>query len=283
MYNICWERELYLMRPVKRKNSFLFLALLLVFVFVLFSYQQKHPQSPNILRKVVLEVSSVMDYTVDHTLNVIKGSWHRYLFLYGLVDENKQLRDANSRLVRKVVEYREAYLENIRLQRLLAFKEQQKYSTVSAHIIRRDLSGIMKTFMIDGGENDGIRKGQLVIVDVGVVGRVIETTWHAARVLILTDENSNIDALTQSTRIYGILQGTGKGTCYLKRIVKTETVTRGEIILTSGLAGEGPKGLALGVVRSAEHNKTSMFLDVEVVPFVDFRKLEEVLVITGKW
>ena len=66
----------------------------------------------------------------------------------------------------------------------------------------------------------------------------------------------------------------------MKRVVKTETVNQNDIILTSGLAGEGPKGLALGVVRSVEHNKSSMFLDVEVVPFVDFRRLEEVLVIT---
>jgi len=268
------------MRPVKRKKSFLLLALLLVLVFVLLSYQLKRSQNPSLLRKVVLEVTSVMESTVDHTLSAIKGSWHRYLFLYGLVDENKRLQDTNARLVREVMEYQEARLENIRLQRLLAFKEQHKYSTISARVICRDLSGIMKTLMINCGENDGVRKGQLVVVDAGVVGRVIETTWHAARVLILTDENSNIDALTQSTRTYGILQGTGKGTCYLKRIVKTETVNPGDVILTSGLAGEGPKGLALGVVHSAAHNKTSMFLDIEVVPFVDFRRLEEVLVIT---
>ena len=268
------------MRPVKRKHSFLLLAVLLVLVFVLLSYQLKRSQSPGLLRKVVLEVTSAMESTVDHTFGAINGSWHRYLFLYGLVDENKLLRDTNAHLVREIMKYQEANLENIRLQRLLAFKEQHKYSTISARVIRRDLSGIMKTLMINCGENDGVRKGQLVVVDTGVVGRVIETTWHASRVLLLTDENSNIDALTQSTRTYGILQGTGKGTCYLKRIVKTETVNTGDIILTSGLAGEGPKGLALGAVHNATHNKTSMFLDIEVVPFVDFRKLEEVLVIT---
>ena len=268
---------------MKRKNTFLLLALLLVFLFVLLSYQLKFPQSAGPLRKAVLEVTSVMDSSVDHTLDTIRGVWHRYLFLHGLVEENKQLRETNIRLVNKVMEYREAHLENIRLRQLLDFKEQQKYSTVSARVIRRDLSGIMKTLMIDRGENDGIRKGQMVIVDEGVVGRVIETAWRAARILIVTDENSNIDALIQPTRTHGILQGAGVGACYLKRIVKTEKVNEGDIILTSGLAGEGPKGLALGVVRSVAHNQTSMFLDVEVAPFVDFRKLEEVLVITGNW
>jgi rod shape-determining protein MreC len=271
-----------MIRLIKRKKSLLALAALLVFIFVLFSYQLKFPQSPGLLRKMVLEASFVVESTVDHTADIIKGSWRRYLFLYGLVDENKRLQEANAALAREIVEYQEDRLENIRLSKLLAFKKKQKYSTVSARVIRRDLSGIMKTLMIDCGENDGISKDQLVIVDAGVVGRVIETTWHAARVRILTDENCNIDALIQNTRTYGILQGTGNGACSLKHIVKTETVNPGDVIVTSGLAGEGPKGLALGVVQSAEH-KTGMVLDVEVIPFVDFHRLEEVLVITDKW
>ena len=110
------------MLPMKRKNSFLLLALLLVFLFVLLSYQLKFPQSAAPVRKVVLEVTSVMESSVDQTLDTIKGVWRRYLFLHGLVEENKQLREANVRLVNKVMEYREAHLENIRLRQLLDFK-----------------------------------------------------------------------------------------------------------------------------------------------------------------
>jgi rod shape-determining protein MreC len=116
-----------------------------------------------------------------------------------------------------------------------------------------------------------------------LVGRVIETTWHASRVLILTDESSNVDAMIQRTRANGILQGTGMGTGNLKYIVKTDAVRKGDIVLTSGLGGVYPKELLLGVVREAENNKTSMFQNIDVVPFVDFLKMEEVLVVTGKW
>jgi rod shape-determining protein MreC len=145
------------------------------------------------------------------------------------------------------------------------------------------MAGIMKTLMIDRGESDGIMKGQPVIVETGLVGRVIETTWHAARVLMVTDENSNVDVLIQRTRANGILQGTGMGTCNIKYIVKTEPVQKGDIVLTSGLGGAFPKELILGVVRAVGNNKTSMFQNIEVIPFADFQKLEEVLVITGKW
>jgi len=271
------------MQLPKRKYSLFLLALLFVLVLALFSYQLKFSQRSGLLRKTVLEIASPLEAAINDSVVGIGETWRRYLFLYGLTDENKRLREVNARLTRKVIEYREAYLENNRLRRLLAFKEKLGYKTVAAGIIRRDMAGFMKTLMIDRGESDGIQKGQPVIVETGLVGRVIETTWHASRVLLLTDENSNVDALIQGTRANGILQGTGVGSCSLKYIVKTETVRKGDIILTSGLGGVFPKELILGVVRGVENNKTSMFQNIDVVPGVDFRKMEELLVITGKW
>jgi len=271
------------MQSPKRKYSLFLLAVLFVLVLALFSYQLKFSPEPGLLRKIVLEITFPLESAINDSVAGIEETWQRYLFLYGLTDENKRLNEMNARLTRKVIEYREAYLENIRLRRLLAFKEKLGYKTVAAGIIRRDMAGFMKTMMIDRGESDGIRKGQPVIAETGLVGRVLDTTWHASRVLLLTDENSNVDALIQGTRANGILQGTGAGFCSLKYIVKTETVRKGDIILTSGLGGVFPKELILGVVREVENNKTSMFQNIDVVPCVDFRRMEEVLVITGKW
>jgi rod shape-determining protein MreC len=271
------------MQSPKRKYSLLLLACLFILVLGFFSYQLKTSPKPGLLRKVVLEIVFPLESIIHDSLGRIEETWQRYLFLYGLTDENKRLGETNARLTRKVIEYREAHLENIRLRKLLAFKDKLGYTTVAAVIIRWDTAGIMKTLMIDRGENDGISKGQPVIVETGLVGRVIETTWHTSRVLTLTDENSNVDALIQRTRANGILQGTGTGACNLKYIVKTEAVLKGDIVLTSGLGGVYPKELLLGVVRGVENNKTSMFQNIDVVPFVNFQKMEEVLVITGKW
>ncbi len=272
-----------MMQLPKRKYSLFALALMFVLVLAFFSYQLKFSQKPGLLRKIVLEISSPLEAAINDSVAGVEETWRRYLFLYGLTDENKRLRETNARLTRKVIEYREAHLENIRLRRLLAFKEKLGYETVAAGIVRRDMAGFIKTMMIDRGESDGIRKGQPVVVETGLVGRVIEATWHTSRVLLLTDENSNVDALVQGTRANGILRGTGMGICSLKYIVKTEMVRKGDVILTSGLGGVFPKGLILGIVRGVENNKTSMFQDIDVVPGVDFRKMEEVLVITGKW
>lgn len=271
------------MQSPKRKYSLLLLAFIFILVLGFFSYQLKTSPKPGLLRKIVLEITFPLESIIHDSLGGIEETWRRYLFLYGLTDENKRLRETNARLSRKVFEYREAYLENIRLRKMLAFKEKLPYTAIAAGITRRDMTGIMKTLMIDRGENDGLRKGQPVIVEAGLVGRVIETTWHTSRVLVVTDENSNVDALIQRTRANGILQGTGTGRCNLKYIVKTDPVQKGDIVLTSGLGGVFPKELMVGVVRRVENNKTSMFQNIDIVPFADFQKMEEVLIITGKW
>ncbi|MBN1547956.1 MAG: rod shape-determining protein MreC [Syntrophaceae bacterium] len=270
-------------RSPKKKYSLIVLALFFVLVLAFFSYQLRTSQAPSLLRKVVIEITAPLELIISKSLTGIENIWSRYLFLYGLTEENCRLRETNARLARKVIEYRAAHLENIRLRNLLLFREKLDYKTTAAGIIRRDTAGIMKTLMIDRGASDGIKKGQPVIVEAGLVGRVIETTWHTARVLTITDGSSNVDALILRTRANGIVQGTGARDCDLKYIVKTETVQKGDLVLTSGLGGMFPKELIVGIVRNVGNSKTSMFQDIEVMPVVDFQIMEEVLVITGKW
>ncbi|MDX9746150.1 MAG: rod shape-determining protein MreC [Syntrophales bacterium] len=270
------------MQSLKKKYYLLFLVFLFILVLGFFSYQLHSSPNSGFIHKIVLETTFPLESIMHDSMAGVREIWRRYLFLYGLTEENDRLRKTNARLSRKVFEYREAYLENIRLRKLLAFKEKLPYETQVAGVTRHDMSGVMKTLMIDVGENDGIRKGQPVIVEAGLVGRVVDTTWHASRVLVVTDENSNVDVLVQRTRANGILQGTGAGRCKLKYIVKTDPVKKGDIALTSGLGGVFPKGLVVGVVGGVEHSKASMFQNIEVVPFADFHRMEEVLVIIGK-
>jgi rod shape-determining protein MreC len=115
----------------------------------------------------------------------------------------------------------------------------------------------------------------------GVVGRITESTWHASRVLLVADENSNIDALIQRTRSQGILQGAGYAGCILKYVSKSEDVRPGDMVITSGLGGIFPKELLLGVVTKVEKGRSGLFQQVDVAPAVDFSKLEEVLVLVG--
>jgi len=168
----------------------------------------------------------------------------------------------------------------MRLQKLLEIREGFPQRAVAARVIDRNRSPLFKTLLINKGTADGLRVGLAVLSDQGVVGRIIETSWHASRVLLLIDGNSNIDGLIQRSRAQGILQGAGSAGCSLKYISRAEEVLAGDVVISSGLSGVLPKGLLLGVVTGASRKEGGLFQKIDVAPAVDFEKLEEVLALT---
>ena len=264
----------------KKNRPVIIISLVLLLTAVLLFYSARHPYENGFLRKLVLETSAPLDHFFRTPIKAVHQVWQRYIFLVGLGDENRRLKKENDQLTSQVVQYREAYFENLRLQKLLGLRNALNCATVPARVIGSDQKSVLKAILIDRGTVHGLRKDLPVMTDRGVVGRIIETSWHVSRVLLMTDTNSNIDALIQSNRVQGILQGADATGCVLKYVAKTEDVKIGDIVLSSGLAPAFPKGLLLGVITRVDKNDSGLFQRIEVAPAIDFSKLEEVLVIT---
>jgi rod shape-determining protein MreC len=120
-----------------------------------------------------------------------------------------------------------------------------------------------------------------VLVPEGIVGQVFLVSGNAARILLVSDHNSGVDALVQRSRARGIVQGTVDGGCGLKYVKRTEDLQVGDAVITSGADGIFPKGLPIGRVTSVDKRGRGLFQSAEVQPRVDFEQLEEVLVTRG--
>ncbi len=261
----------------RRYQSIAVAAVLLIISLIILSYSAVRLSETGLLRKMVLETAAPIEDAINISLKGLHDVWKRYLFLVGLEDENRRLRHENAVQNEQITRYREGYLEGIRLRKLLNVKEGFKHRVVVARVIDNDRTTLFKTLLINKGTSDGLRVGLPVLADRGVVGRIIETSWHASRVLLMIDENSNIDALIQRNRAQGILQGAGSAGCNLKYISKVEDVQAGDVVLSAGLAGVFPKGLLLGVVTGASRREGGLFQKIDVSPAVDFGRLEEVM------
>lgn len=275
---LCERRGSEMLFP-RKYQRIIIACILLVISLIILSYGVKQPEEPGVPRRLILETAAPLINVLNSSFRTVSEVWKRYLFLVGLEEENRRLKKENARLVSEVIKYREGYLESSRLQKLLELSENIEYSSIAARVIAKDQASINKTILIDRGTAHGIRVGLPVVADQGVVGRTIETTWHASRVLLLIDENSNIDALIQGSRVQGILQGSSPGGCSLKYVPKTETINAGDVVLTSGLAGMFPKGLLLGVVQRADKTDSGLFQKIVVTPSVDLSRLEEVVIL----
>ena len=263
----------------KKYRSIAAAVIFILAALIMISYSTRPFSDTGFLRKVVLETAMPLVSLKNNTVRAFRENWDRYLFLIGLEEQNARLRRENAMLAGRLVQYQEGYLEAGRLQRLLELRDQFHTKAAVATVIDRDPSSVIKTVLISKGTSQGLRVGLPVLADRGIAGRITECSWHVSRVMLITDENSNVDALIHGNRAHGVLQGAGPRGCQLKYIAKTEEVKEGDTVISSGMGRIFPKGVVLGTVKRVDKLEGGLFQKVEVMPSVNFNNLEEVLVL----
>lgn len=188
--------------------------------------------------------------------------------------ENDQLRARN-------VELEEDAESAQRLQDLLDLRDANNLQSTAARIISGSTDSWSSTVTIDKGTSSGLTAGMPVTSSSGIVGQIISCSASTSVVRLLTDENSSISAMIQSSRAQGMLDGSATGEVTLTLVRTNQQVSVGDTVVTSGLGGVFPKGLAIGQVTSVENNPGSLYLDIVVELFAKAETTEEVLVITS--
>jgi rod shape-determining protein MreC len=209
----------------------------------------------------------------------ISNMWGEYVALQGVAEENQRLRQDIEWLRGQNNQLREAAAATQRLAALLQFKEQALPTMVAAQVIGRDASNRYRSVILNKGDSDGIQPDMGVITPSGVVGRVVKTTGATSVVLLVTDPNNAIAGLIQRTRDEGIVEGTPQGRVRLKYIPMLSGVRDGDRVVTSGLVGGFPRGLAIGTITGIDKEEGALFQTAELAPEVDVNHVEEVLVI----
>ena len=203
-----------------------------------------------------------------------------------LREENARLRQENDALIIENVQLKEAEAENERLRRLLDFTRTNpsydyRGGEVGARVIGHDPSAYLDFVIIDLGERQGASLNMPVVTERGLVGRITEVHDTSSEVLLITDVNSAVTALIQTSRAMGVVRGLAGGGLLLDQVPQDVEVHEGEIVITSGLGDSFPRGLVIGQISKVYQRDYEMFQQARVRPTVDFRNLEQVLVITN--
>lgn len=218
----------------------------------------------------------------------IKGSLDFFLNFSKVKDENKDLTKENAELKNKLLEYDKLKEENDRLREVLNFKNSKdNYDYIGTEIIGYSGESFSDGYIIDKGENDGLKKDMVVISDKGLVGQVTSIGSNWAIVESLLNENIAVSVMVNSTReTTGILKGyvtrTNNGLTKVTNLPLDSEIKEGDVILTSGLGQIYPKEVRIGEVISVESDEIRVMKTAIVKPYVDFNKLEELFVIVPK-
>ncbi len=198
--------------------------------------------------------------------------------VFEIEKENKLLRENNIKLANEIATLKESKLENIRLTRLLNFKEKINLGVVSGKIINKSLIQTRNTITLDIGENDSIKINMPVITDAGLVGRIVAVSKNYSIAQILYNKDLRITVKVQRSRIDGILSYDGIENLMVSNIQKSADVNVGDLIITSEYSNIYPPGIPIGVVTETGH-LDNLFKKVIVTPSVNFSVLEEVFVL----
>jgi rod shape-determining protein MreC len=228
---------------------------------------------------IVLEALRPLQGAVAVGWGVVTRAWRTYIDLVDVRAENEILRRRVAELEHQTLRIAEILETDRRLAELLKFRTNFLGDAQAAMVIARDPFPAFGTVTISKGEADGVRKGMAVVSPQGVVGRILTTSAHSARVLLITDHNSGVDALVQRTRARGIVEGSLDGRCSMKYLKREEDVTVGDRIITSGLDGVFPKGLLIGEVTHVTRGTRGLLQVAEIRPAARLETLEEVLVL----
>lgn len=254
-------------------------AIILITVNVILLSFSTKSQSTFGLGRVGLSVVSPFQELVTRSIRFARDIWERYFFLVAVAHENENLKKSLNQFIGKNNQWHEIDLANSRLRNLLNFQNAPNYKVVAAEVIGKDPSGWFKTIIIDKGKSDGLQKGLPVVLPTGIVGQVIEAAGHYSKVMLLIDRNSAVDALVQRSRARGIIKGESADQCRFEFVLRKHDVQIDDTVIASGLDGVYPKGLRIGRVSDISQRNSDIFYEITVAPFVDYEKIEEVLVI----
>lgn len=251
---------------------------LILVALLVYSANLRQKDRTTLFEQVVLQVTAPFQKGFDAGWNAVAGWWSQYLWLVGTQQENLRLHQENRHLKAELDGLQEVRLANERLRKLLLFKEEMNLPALPAQVIAEDASSWFRTVVIDKGKEDGVREGLPVVVAEGAVGRIITAAPHHSRVLLITDASSSVASLVQSSRTRGVIRGRGENLT-LEFALRQSDIRIGDVVITSGTGGVFPKGLPIGRVTGITQEAYGLFQGVEVEPFVDFSRLEEVLVL----
>jgi rod shape-determining protein MreC len=264
----------------KRYREVITLGALLVVPFVYYLAKGHRGREPNVLDRLVLAVSAPLQFALTWSIDAVGDTANAYLALRGAREEADACRGELSLSRAELNSLEEQRVENERLKAMLRYVENTTDQEIVARVIGLNPSAQFQSLRINRGEDDGVRVGMPVVTPDGVVGQVVRSVGSSADVLLLTDPNSRIGAVSQRTRVRGSVSGTGDGHRLSLNLVRREDdVQNDDVIVTAGSDGIFPRGLLIGVLRDTQRPPVGMFLTGTVVPSVDLSRVEEVLVI----
>lgn len=214
----------------------------------------------------------------------IRNVLQKYIYLSGIAEENRRLKETVMLLQQELAFYREREALYERLEKLYRISEGIKYPQIVAKVIYKGVDPFGDVMIIDKGARDGLMVQMPVLAlaegrGVGLVGQVVEVYRNWSKVILLTDPSFAVDVKILRTQDRAILRGKAEAMASLEFLPLYSQAREGDLVVTSGQDLLFPPGLLVGEIREIRKDPQGLFRRGEVQPFVDLYNLSFVVVL----
>lgn len=189
-------------------------------------------------------------------------------------EENKFLKKENRKLRLIGEQARALEIENRLLSRILNFTKPPVDKLTTARIVAEEGDAFSHSLIAYIGKNNIVEKGQIVLNEDGVVGRIDKIGNSYAKILLLTDINSRIPVVLEKNRTRAMVAGDNTLNPKLVFLPLSSEVNIGDRLVTSGVAGVFPPGLPVGFVSKIDKR------EIRIQPYADLNSLEYVKIVS---
>ncbi len=259
-----------------RKSSFFvfIVATIIILLLIFFAIQGWLSPLKNILWQIFKPLAKAffwLEQKIFKAINVFTA-------LKDLIKENNNLRQENLSLWQQVASLKEAERENKLLRQRLLFENDGKKTLMVKVIGASQQAG--QYLLVDKGFINGLNKGDWVVsADNFLIGYLDEVEEQVSKVILLSNSDSAINAVTQDSRASGIIKGRHGLGLALEMIPINKELQLGETVLALGKEASGGKNLAVGKVKEIIEKENELFKSALIEPAIDWSALEEVFIL----
>jgi rod shape-determining protein MreC len=197
-----------------------------------------------------------------------------------LVDDNAALRQQLLAAAPAVQGYAQLEQENAHLRSLLGTEQRFGSAAIAAEVLYSGRDPFTQKLFVDKGEAAGVLPGEAVIDEVGVVGQVTRVFPSMSEVTLVTDKDHAVPVRVERSGVRSVMYGAGTGRAPELRFLSPNTeIQPGDRLVTSGIDGTYPPGLAVAQVASVERDTGQMFARVTCRPLAGVERSSLVLIL----
>ncbi len=264
----------------RRARGLLALLVLLSLTLITIDFRSGHEGPLSGLRRVATAVFEPIQEALATAVRPVGNGLQAIGDTFNARAELARLRQEMSALDDVAQSFDDLARENQELRELLGLRDRVAAESLTARVVAQSSSNFDWTVTIDVGANDGVKRDMVVVNGQGLVGRVLQVTDSASRVLLALDPNFSAAARDAELGQTGLITGRAGDLMRYRPLDPEAELEVGAEIVTSGYSnGIFPPGIPIGTVEEVGQPSALLDRELRVRPFVDFSRLDFVLIV----